>query len=76
MNRQWLQEEHMCVAGLRLLSDGEICIWLTDVAKKKKEDRMYLKYFCYTEFLVFYPLLYKLLLLFFFFKPDYFLHHS
>lgn len=36
---------------------------------------MSLKYFCYTEFLVFYPLIYKLLPLFFK-KADYFLHHS
>lgn len=59
----------MCMAGLMLLSDGEICIWLTDIMmqqkKKKKEGRMCFKYFCYTEFLVFYPLLYKLLLLVF-----------
>lgn len=31
MSRQWLQEEHICVAGLMLLSDGEIWIWLTDI---------------------------------------------
>lgn len=41
LSRQWLQEEHRCMAGLVLLSDGEIWIWLTDTccSKKKKKKR-------------------------------------
>lgn len=31
MSRQWLQEEHICMAGLVLVSDGEIWIWPTDI---------------------------------------------